>query len=87
MHSSTYVIEFEGTIPAPARDEFADFVLLEDATSTRLVGQVDDQAALHGVLDRLNSLGLSLIEVSLRTPTGSPNGTRIDQHVGESVTA
>ena len=38
---------------------------------TVLHGEIADQAALHGVLDRVQALGLELVEVR-RLPAGSP---------------
>jgi hypothetical protein len=43
-------------------------------TVTTLTGEVADQAALQGLLDRLYSMGLSLISVNLVPPDGTAGG-------------
>lgn len=42
---------------------------------TVIVGQVADQAALHGLLDRVRDLGLTLITVRRVEPHGRPEGS------------
>ena len=42
---------------------------------TVLLGEVADQAALHGILDRVQALGLELIEVR-RLPARVPSDAR-----------
>ena len=42
---------------------------------TVLHGDIADQAALHGVIDRIQALGLELIEVR-RLPGGKPEALR-----------
>lgn len=41
---------------------------------TVIAGQVADQAALHGLLDRVRDLGLTLITVQREEPHGPPEG-------------
>jgi hypothetical protein len=49
--SETLLAAFDGLAAAPA------------AAETVLRGQIADQAALYGVLDRIESLGLELLDV------------------------
>jgi hypothetical protein len=61
--AKAFEIHVRGTIPA---DLLSDFEYLEAevvCTKTVLRGVVPDQAALYGVLLRLQSLGLELMEV------------------------
>jgi hypothetical protein len=63
--SETFELEFRGE-PGPAvRAAFPEFELRPEHGSTRLHGEFVDQAALHGVIERINALGLELIGVQL----------------------
>lgn len=50
-------------------DELAAFTGAVRPTGTVIGGEIRDQAELHGVLDRLQELGLELVEVK-RLPRG-----------------
>ena len=59
----TYEIEFCGE-PGPAlRAAFPEFELRAEQGMTRLRGEFVDQAALHGVIERINSFGLELVDL------------------------
>jgi hypothetical protein len=45
-----------------------DFVLIPDAGSTRMVGEVADQAALLGLLELLDELHVEVVSVNPVTP-------------------
>jgi hypothetical protein len=51
-----------GRLDEASCEAFADFRIEFDGTNTALIGKVD-QAALHGVLNRIQSLGLEVIDV------------------------
>lgn len=67
--ASTYEIAFRGVLPQAARRELSSWTLSIGPLESLLVGEVHDQAELHGVLDRLATLGLALVEVRRRPPT------------------
>jgi hypothetical protein len=64
MPARAYEIHIRGRIPP---DQLEEFENLQCATvepaQTVLRGPIPDQAALHGVLIRLHSLGLELLEI------------------------
>ncbi len=57
-----YEIRFAGRPDNTARDAFAGLDLVSDGQLTVVSGEFD-QAALHGLLERVRSLGLDLIDV------------------------
>jgi hypothetical protein len=66
VNAMTYEIRVAGVVPADQDSEFPGMRVLRMHGETRVSGHVADQAALHGVIDRLESLGLRLLEVSQR---------------------
>ena len=60
-----YQIRVKGQLDASLANSFDDLTLssLENG-ETLLSGQIQDQAALQGVLNRINNLGLTLISVN-----------------------
>lgn len=64
-----YEIRFAGRPDKTARDAFAGLDLVSDGQLTVVSGEFD-QAALHGLLERVRSLGLDLIDV--RRARGHP---------------
>ena len=65
------VIDFEirvrGEVDRDAIAELGDFDVATTSAATILIGQTADQSALIGLLVRLRSLGLTVVEVR-RTP-------------------
>jgi hypothetical protein len=59
--SKTYELEFRGESGPVLIAAFPEFELRSDNATTRLRGEFADQAALHGVIERINSLGLELV--------------------------
>ena len=71
MVAPIYEIRVAGLISQEELVDIPDVVLSEQELRTVLTGSFEDQAALHGFLHRLRSLGLELIEVrSLPDPNG-----------------
>lgn len=61
----TYQVKVQGTLTPEWSNWFEGFsISLQAQDETLLTGQVKDQAALHGLLARIASLGLPLLSVS-----------------------
>lgn len=59
-----YEIHLKGHLDREWEDWFAGFSLSHRANGTTVLsGPIDDQPALHGLLARINQLGLSLLKV------------------------
>jgi hypothetical protein len=69
----SYEIRIQGKVGDPVLESFGELDCWIKPAETVLRGQIADQAALHGLLDRIQSLGLELIEVR-RLP--APNAAR-----------
>ena len=63
MSTLEYEISVSGELPAAVLDEVEHFSVEVVPIRTVMRGPVADQAALHGIINRLQSLGLDLIEV------------------------
>jgi hypothetical protein len=64
MALRTYEITFVGGAPPAIRAVFEDFEVEPGHGTTTLRGSGMDQAALHGVIDRLQDLGLELLQIT-----------------------
>lgn len=72
MLAKTYVVHIRGELGRDAIEDLDDLDYLTATvvpTETVLTGKVPDQAALLGLLNRIHSLGLEVVEVR-RTPEG-----------------
>jgi hypothetical protein len=65
-----YRIRVRGLLGEMLLGAFPDLRAERSGAETVLVGMLPDQAALHGVLSRIEALGLELLEVR-RTEGGS----------------
>jgi len=63
-----YQIRVNGTLDQSWSDWFGSLTVTEQNGETLLTGQVIDQAALHGILAKINDLGLAIISVERRDP-------------------
>ena len=72
MTALDYEIRVEGLVPADVLEEIEGVQVATQPVGTILRGTVVDQAARHGVINRLQSLGLELVEVRrlARGPAG-----------------
>ena len=72
---SDYEIRVQGILDSTWSDWFDGFALTpQPDETTLLVGHVPDQAALHGILGKINDLGLPLLLVKrlgLRSETSA----------------
>ena len=62
LRTHRYRITISGRLGALGREIFADFDIRPDGQAVVLAGEMD-QAALHGVLNRIQALGLELVGV------------------------
>jgi hypothetical protein len=60
---ASYEIRIKGRIGNPLLATFGNLDASIKPAETVLRGVIQDQAALHGVLQRIQSLGLELIEI------------------------
>jgi hypothetical protein len=66
-----YEIRVRGEIPSDALAEFEGMTTVLEPAETVISGIVEDQAALQGVLTRIQALGLELVEVRRLPGTGT----------------
>jgi hypothetical protein len=60
---ANYLIRIQGELDETWSDWFDGFAIAQKNGESLLEGQVTDQAALHGMLAKINELGLSIISV------------------------
>jgi len=61
--SSDYEFRIKGRLSDTVSGEFEEFTTAVQPAETVMRGQVRDQSELHALLDRIQSLGLELLEV------------------------
>jgi hypothetical protein len=67
--SASYRIRVKGQIGPEWSEWFDGMTIIGDETNeTTLSGQVLDQAALHGILNKIRDLGLPLLSVLREAP-------------------
>jgi hypothetical protein len=69
--SGRYEIRLQGRLDRRWAASFEGMTLTTGDGSTLLEGEVVDQAALHGLLQRLRDIGLPLVSVRKADPDGS----------------
>jgi hypothetical protein len=68
-----YRIHVKGKLDLKWKDWFDGFEITYTNGDTLLTGTVPDQAALHGILAKINDLGLTLISVNILPQAGKDN--------------
>ena len=68
-HTTNYVIEVNGRLPAALASELELFEQQVNGATTFLTGRVVDSAALYGLLARLESFGVALVSIRPVTNT------------------
>ena len=68
MQSQIYEITFLGQAGTTLRAEFDDCEVSIGPGTTTLRAELPDRGALTGLMERINSLGLDVIDVSLVVP-------------------
>jgi len=61
---TAYQIRLKGSLDSSWSDWFDGFTITVQGDETLLAGIVPDQSALHGILAKINDLGLSIISVT-----------------------
>jgi hypothetical protein len=74
VHGGRYEIRLQGEVSDEALDDFDAFDSYTGRVETVLHGAVNDQAALHRVLERIDSLGLELVGVRRLPARSAPRG-------------
>ena len=69
VSTASYEIRIRGHAPDALSVELPNFTVRATSAELVLYGRTIDQSALHGALDRLEELGLELLEVR-RLPSG-----------------
>jgi hypothetical protein len=72
VESARYEIRVRGRLGEKLAASFGGFDAEVEPAETILRGPVQDQAALHGILEQIESLGLELVEVRRIDRRGSP---------------
>ena len=71
-HSGWYLIRIEGRLPSRWATHFEPMTLTAGEDGTTLIqGPIVDQAALHGLLQKVRDVGLPLVSVRNVTTDGS----------------
>jgi hypothetical protein len=68
VQAQTYEITFLGQAGSTLRAEFDDCEITIGPGITTLRAELPDRGALSGLMERINSLGLDVIDVTLSAP-------------------
>jgi hypothetical protein len=59
-----YQIRLKGSLDSSWSEWFDGFTITVQGAETILVGEVRDQSALHGILAKINDLGLPIVSIN-----------------------
>jgi hypothetical protein len=76
VRTASYEIHIKGRVSEQLLCAFEGMEATVESRETVLRGPVLDQAALHGLLDRVQALGLELIEVRRLPESSTPGDPR-----------
>ena len=71
MAANRYELRIKGRLGEALLGTFAGFDAEVEPVETVLRGDIEDQAALHGVLERIHEAGLEIVEVRKLEPRRS----------------
>ena len=66
--TAEYQIRLKGVLDSSWSDWFGGFTITTQGNETVLVGTVVDQSALHGILAKINDLGMPIVSVEKFDP-------------------
>ena len=85
MAAAGYEIRIRGRLSEAMQTAFEEFEVSTEPVETVLHGQVLDQAALYGLIDRIASLGLELVEIRRLAGQPAKGGRACSPGVGETA--
>ena len=68
MVQGIYRIEIKGQLDKSRSEWFEGWTITQEEDTTVLTGQVVDQSALHGVLNKIHNLNLPIVSVNCVKP-------------------
>lgn len=72
--TAVYQIRLKGILDPSWSDWFDNFTITTQGEETLMEGPVADQAALHGILSKINNLGLAIVTVTQVEEIGNELG-------------
>ena len=70
MAATRYRLVLDGELSPRYSTAFEGMHMKSESGLTVIVGTIEDQAHLHGLLDRIASLGIKLVSIAPRTTAG-----------------
>ena len=86
MDAREWRLTVEGELSDRAGQAFAGMALTHEKGNTVLVGRIRDQAELHGHLQRVSDLGLTLLDVTVVDEPRQPRRSGVDPSEVDATT-